>query len=64
MARDRRPMKMGVCASLNFGSAQQCVNQGEIFLFMRWAVRVVRFAKKQDLWLEQRLPAKAQEQSD
>ena len=57
-------MKMDVCASPNFESAQQCVNQGEIFLFMRWAVRVVRFAKKQDLWLEQRLPAKAQEQPD
>ena len=48
---------MGGCAGPNIGSAQHCLNQGEILLFTQRAVREERFAKKQDLWQEQLHPA-------
>ena len=54
---------MGVGASPIFGSAQRYVNQGEVFLFTQRAVRVVRFARRQDPWLQQLLPAVAEQQS-
>src|ERR1700722_16324823 len=57
-------MEMGVCACPNFGSAQQWLNQGEIYLFTRRAVRVVRCVKRQDRWPEQHLPAEARRQPD
>jgi len=56
-------MKMGGCAFPNFGSAQHCFNQGEIFLFTQRAVRVEQFAKKQEQWQEQLHPAMPRQQS-
>src|SRR5258706_13442550 len=63
MAACSRPIKMGGCAEPNIGSAQHCLNQGEIFLFTQRVVRVARFAKKQEQWQEQLHPAMPRQQS-
>ena len=60
-----RRQKIGGCAAPVLPlpeSAHQVVNK-EIFLFTRWEVRGVRFEKRQDPWLQQLLPAEAEQQS-
>jgi len=56
------PNKNGRVRWTEIGSAQHCLNQGEILLFTQRVVRAERFAKKQEQWQEQLHPAMPKQQ--